>query len=59
MYIDEAFTSKFPPPEEEEEDMLDLAVAVKDNSRLGCQCELTADHDGLVVTLAEEYSDAR
>ncbi|HIF25014.1 MAG TPA: 2Fe-2S iron-sulfur cluster binding domain-containing protein [Micavibrio sp.] len=36
---------------EEEEDMLDLAFDVRDNSRLGCQIMMTEDLDGLVVAL--------
>ena len=36
---------------DEEEDMLDLAFDVRDNSRLGCQIEMTEDLDGLVVAL--------
>ena len=36
---------------EEEEDMLDLAFDVRDNSRLGCQIELSDALDGLVVAL--------
>jgi 2Fe-2S ferredoxin len=36
---------------DEEEDMLDLAFDVRDNSRLGCQIRLTDALDGLVVAL--------
>jgi ferredoxin, 2Fe-2S len=35
----------------EEEDMLDLAVGVCPNSRLGCQIVLTEELDGLTVRL--------
>jgi len=37
--------------EEEEEDMLDLAPFLKENSRLSCQIILTKELDGLVVKL--------
>lgn len=37
---------------EDEEDMLDQAFHVEDNSRLGCQLKLTEEMDGLVVRLA-------
>lgn len=37
---------------EDEEDMLDEAFFVEDNSRLGCQIKLTSDLDGLEVKLA-------
>ena len=35
-----------------EEDMLDQAFFVDDNSRLGCQLRITDELDGLVVRLA-------
>jgi 2Fe-2S ferredoxin len=37
---------------EDEEDMLDQAFFVEDNSRLGCQIKLQDAIDGLVVKLA-------
>jgi 2Fe-2S ferredoxin len=36
---------------DEEEDMLDLAFDVRDNSRLGCQIFMSDELDGLVVAL--------
>lgn len=42
---------------EDEEDMLDQAFFVEDNSRLGCQIKLTDDIDGLKVKLAPEAED--
>jgi len=39
-------------PSDDEEDMLDQAFFVEDNSRLGCQIKLHNDLDGLVVRLA-------
>ena len=41
-------------PSEDEEDMLDSAFFVEDNSRLGCQIYLTNAMDGLSVELAPE-----
>ncbi|MFK7757511.1 MAG: 2Fe-2S iron-sulfur cluster-binding protein [Flavobacteriales bacterium] len=38
---------------DDEEDMLDQAFHVEDNSRLGCQLHLADELDGLVVRLAE------
>ena len=38
---------------EDEENMLDQAFFVEDNSRLGCQIHLKAELDGLKVRLAE------
>lgn len=39
---------------DDEEDMLDQAFFVEDNSRLGCQLQLVDEMDGLVVRLAPE-----
>ncbi|MFV0237617.1 MAG: 2Fe-2S iron-sulfur cluster-binding protein [Flavobacteriales bacterium] len=39
---------------EDEEDMLDQAFNVEDNSRLGCQIYLNDELDGLTVELAPE-----
>ncbi len=39
-------------PSEDEEDMLDQAFFVEDNSRLGCQIKMTEDNNGLTVRLA-------
>ena len=44
---------------EEEEDMLDFAAGARRTSRLACQIDLTADHDGLSVTIPAQSSDAR
>lgn len=39
-------------PSEDEEDMLDQAFFVEENSRLGCQIKITEELDGLKVRLA-------
>lgn len=39
-------------PSEDEEDMLDQAFFVEDNSRLGCQIQIKDDLEGLVIKLA-------
>jgi ferredoxin len=44
---------------EEEEDMLDFAAGVRRTSRLSCQIELAAEHDGLVVSVPADSADAR
>ena len=41
-------------PSDDEEDMLDQAFFVEDNSRLGCQIFIKSEYDGLMVRLAEE-----
>lgn len=43
---------------DDEEDMLDQAFFVEDNSRLGCQIYPHNDLDGLVVRLAPEDESA-
>lgn len=44
--------NELPESSEAEEDMLDQAFFVEDNSRLCCQLHLTKELDGLVVKLA-------
>ena len=39
-------------PSEDEEDMLDQAFFVEDNSRLGCQIRISKELDGIKVKLA-------
>ena len=43
---------ELPEPSEDEEDMLDQAFYVEDNSRLSCQIPITEALEGLVVKLA-------
>ncbi|MFV0276691.1 MAG: 2Fe-2S iron-sulfur cluster-binding protein [Parahaliea sp.] len=50
-YIDEAWVEKVGEANPMEKEMLDFAVDPKDNSRLGCQVDITADFNGLVVHL--------
>jgi 2Fe-2S ferredoxin len=54
VYADQAWWDKLPEQEEDEQDMLDLAVEVRPNSRLSCQIEFDDSLDGLKVTLAPE-----
>ncbi|TXB63392.1 2Fe-2S iron-sulfur cluster-binding protein [Phaeodactylibacter luteus] len=42
----------------DEEDMLDQAFFVEDNSRLGCQLQMSPALDGLKVQLAPEDEEA-
>lgn len=42
---------KLPPPEDDENDMLDMAFGLTDTSRLGCQVKLTRELDGMTATL--------
>ena len=45
---------KLPEMQDDEEAMLSEAFYVKDNSRLGCQIQMTLEMDGLEVELAPE-----
>ena len=50
---------RLPAASEEEEDMLDFAAGARRTSRLSCQIELTAELDGLTVTIPTASADAR
>jgi len=50
MYVKSSH--EIPPKSDDEEDMLDEAFFVEDNSRLGCQIHLSNDLNGLKVELA-------
>ncbi len=52
VYIDPAWKSKLPEPNEEEIAMLDSAFDVTPDSRLACQIVFTKDLDGLRVRIA-------
>jgi len=52
VYVDAGWLDKLSDMREEEEDMLDEAIEVRDNSRLSCQILMSEDLDGLCVTLA-------
>jgi 2Fe-2S ferredoxin len=45
---------RLPEMQDDEEAMLSEAFYVKDNSRLGCQIQITSEMDGLEVELAPE-----
>ncbi|KAL3869970.1 hypothetical protein ACJMK2_042590 [Sinanodonta woodiana] len=51
VYVQQKYHSQIPEPVEEEEDMLDMAPFLKDNSRLSCQIILTKELDGMELTL--------
>eukprot|EP00993_Chasmostoma_nieuportense_P005947 NODE_6560_length_523_cov_6.654040_g6395_i0.p1 GENE.NODE_6560_length_523_cov_6.654040_g6395_i0~~NODE_6560_length_523_cov_6.654040_g6395_i0.p1 ORF type:complete len:129 (-),score=14.22 NODE_6560_length_523_cov_6.654040_g6395_i0:137-523(-) len=54
VYIKEGDLARVPPASEDELDMLDLALGLKDNSRLACQIKLTPELDGLEATLPDD-----
>ena len=54
VYVAPEWWDKVEPRGEEENDMLDLAFEVQENSRLSCQILFDESLDGLKVTLAPE-----
>ena len=54
VYVDPKWTETVGKPEEMEEDMLDFAFDVKENSRLSCQMQVADEFDGLVVRMPEK-----
>ena len=53
VYVDEAWLDKLPAIRDDEEEMLDEAFDVQDNSRLSCQLIMDESLDGLRVTLGK------
>ncbi|XP_074116829.1 ferredoxin-2, mitochondrial [Sminthopsis crassicaudata] len=51
VYVSEEHWAVLPPPEEREDDMLDMAPQLQENSRLGCQIILTKELEGAQFTL--------
>ncbi|KAJ8933890.1 hypothetical protein NQ318_001683 [Aromia moschata] len=51
VYVQSDLIDKLPEATETEEDLLDMAPFLKENSRLGCQIILTKDLEGLEVQL--------
>ncbi|KAF3687558.1 Ferredoxin-2, mitochondrial Adrenodoxin-like protein Ferredoxin-1-like protein Precursor [Channa argus] len=51
VYVSAAHFDKLPEPVEREDDMLDMAPMLQENSRLGCQIILTPELDGIELTL--------
>lgn len=51
VYVDEEYFKKLPPATDAEEDMLDLALFLKSNSRLSCQITLTPELSGIKFSL--------
>jgi len=54
VYVAEEWLDRIPAANSTENSMLEFAEGKADNSRLSCQINVTADLDGLVVTVAEE-----
>ncbi len=54
VHIDPAFADKLAPISEDENDLLDSSDHRNEFSRLSCQVPVTADLDGMKVTLAKD-----
>jgi 2Fe-2S ferredoxin len=54
VHIDPAFMDKLPAMSEDENDLLDSSDHRNEYSRLSCQVAVTADLEGLKVTIAQE-----
>ncbi len=56
VYVKEEWLNKLEKKEDAEEDMLDLAIEPKKNSRLSCQLIVSDSLDGLIVTTPDKQS---
>lgn len=54
VYVRPEWTEKTGKAADMEEDMLDFAFEVKENSRLSCQIKVTEELDGLMLDLPEQ-----
>lgn len=57
VYVNEDWLDKLSEMRDEEEDMLDEAMDVEDNSRLSCQIIMSTELNGLKVRLANDPED--
>lgn len=53
VYVPPEWLERLEPKDELEENMLDFAFDVKENSRLACQIEITPELEGMVVHMPE------
>lgn len=51
VYVNNKYLDRLPLPHEKEDDLLDMAPFLRENSRLGCQIILTKDLDGIELQL--------
>ncbi len=57
VYVDPAWAGRLEPVDDMEEGMLESAWEPRDNSRLSCQVQITAQLDGLVVVVPARQGD--
>ncbi|XP_065088087.1 adrenodoxin-like protein 1, mitochondrial [Ochlerotatus camptorhynchus] len=53
VYVLGGYVDRLPPSEEKEDDLLDMAPFLKENSRLGCQIVLTKELEGIEMQLPQ------
>lgn len=53
VYVPGDYVDRLPPSEEKEDDLLDMAPFLKENSRLGCQIVLTKELEGIEMQLPQ------
>jgi 2Fe-2S ferredoxin len=58
VYVGRAWVDQLAPREDMEEGMLECAWERRDNSRLSCQIQITANLDGLEVTVPQQQGAA-
>ena len=54
VYVDKSWVEKTGEAEQMEQDMLDFAFDVTEQSRLSCQVKVTDDLDGIIINLPEK-----
>jgi len=54
IYVDDAWLPKLKPASEEEKSLLSDSYVQRENSRLACQITMSAELDGLAVTIAAD-----
>ena len=57
VYIDPAWVTKLEPREDMEEGMLETAWEPRENSRLSCQVHVTAELDGMQVSVPRQQRE--
>ncbi|XP_053673202.1 adrenodoxin-like protein 1, mitochondrial [Anopheles nili] len=53
VYVQDEFLDRLTEPEEKEDDLLDMAPFLRENSRLGCQIVLQKDLEGMRLQLPQ------
>ena len=54
VYLDEGWLDKFMQADPDEQDLLEVFDSKEENSRLSCQLQLRAVHEGLKLSIAPE-----